>query len=376
MTTAVAEILEHLVAIPSVVGRPNGEIVARVRAAIEAHGGRVTVVPGPEGDRANLFATFGPKDVPGLVLSGHMDVVPADEPNWTSDPFVLRRDGDRLYGRGTSDMKGFLACALSVLPRVAATRLARPLHFAFSYDEEAACRGVPHLLARLPDLCAPPEACIIGEPSGLVAVRAHKGKAAARLSIRGCACHSSRPDLGRNAIHAMGGVLSAAVAAAAALEEGPQDPTFAPPWSSLQVGVIAGGSAVNIVPDLCTIDLEARAIAGIDPAGLLEPVRAAGDRLVDGGFGVEWVPLGAYPALTLPPDAPLARLLAEVTGVEPLAAVSYGTEGGLYQRAGVPAIVCGPGSIDRAHKADEWIGIDELAACERMMEALIARLAA
>ena len=221
-----------------------------------------------------------------------------------------------------------------------------------------------------------PDFCIIGEPSGLVAVRAHKGKAAARLSIRGCACHSSRPDLGRNAIHAMGGVLSAAVAAAAALEEGPQDPTFAPPWSSLQVGVIAGGSAVNIVPDLCTIDLEARAIAGIDPAGLLEPVRAAGDRLVDGGFGVEWVPLGAYPALTLPPDAPLARLLAEVTGVEPLAAVSYGTEGGLYQRAGVPAIVCGPGSIDRAHKADEWIGIDELAACERMMEALIARLAA
>ncbi len=370
------EILARLVAFPSVVGRPNGEIVAFVRQVIEARGGRVTVLPGPEGDRANLFASFGPTDVAGLVFSGHMDVVPANEPNWTSDPFTLRRDGDRLYGRGTSDMKGFLAAALSILPTVAATPLARPLHLAFSYDEEAACRGVPHLLERLPELCARPEACIIGEPSGLRAVRAHKGKAAARLTIRGCACHSSRPDLGLNAIHAMAGVLCEAVDAARALEAGPLDPTFEPPWSSLQVGVIAGGAAVNIVPDLCTADLEARAVAGVDPAGLLDPVRAAGERLTARGFGVDWTALGAYPALTLPRDAPLARLLAEVTGVEPLEAVSYGTEGGLYQQAGVPAIVCGPGDIGRAHKVDEWIGTDELAACRRMMEALVERLRA
>ncbi|WP_334173811.1 acetylornithine deacetylase [Pseudoxanthobacter sp.] len=374
-TTLAEQILARLVAFPSVVGRPNGPVVEWIAGFARSHGARVSILPGPEGDRANLFISIGPAQAAGLILSGHMDVVPADEPDWHGDPFCLRATEGRLYGRGTSDMKGFLACALAALPAAAAAGLSRPLHLAFSYDEEAGCRGAPHLLARLGELCAPPEGCIVGEPSGLRAVRAHKGKAAARLQVHGCPCHSSRPDLGRNAIHAMADVLAAATGTARTLQAGPFDAAFEPPYSSLQVGVIRGGAAVNIVPAFCEAEVEARAITGVPPAGLLEPVRAAAEGLKQSGFEIRWDQFADYPALSLPADAPLARLMADVTGCEPLAAVSYGTEAGLYQAAGIPAIVCGPGDIARAHRPDEYVTRDELAACSAMIARLIARLA-
>lgn len=364
------EILRQLVSFASVVGTPNGEIVAWVRDHLARHGVAATVLPGSEGDRANLFATIGPRDRPGFVLSGHLDVVPAGEPGWTSDPFTLTEREGRLVGRGASDMKGFLAAALAAVPALAALGLQRPIHLAFSYDEEAGCRGVPHLLAALPDLCAPPKGAIIGEPSGMRPILAHKGKAAARVTVLGQAGHSSRPDLGRNAIHAMAELLQAAVGTAAALRQGPLDQAFAPAYSSLQVGTLRGGQAVNIIPDRCTAELEARAIAGVDPSALLAPVRAAAARLVAEGFLVEWQDLSAYPALALAADAPLAALLERLTGQPPLAAVSYGTEAGLYQAAGVPAIICGPGDIGRAHKPDEFIRPEELGACQAMIEAL------
>jgi acetylornithine deacetylase len=370
------DILDRLIAFPSVVATPNGEIVGWIRDYLEPHGATVSVLKGPEGDRANLFATIGPVDIPGYILSGHMDVVPAREPDWSSDPFALRRDGERLYGRGTTDMKGFLAAALAAVPALAKMRLTRPIHLAFSYDEEAGCRGAPHLLAKLPELCAPPLGAIIGEPSNMQAVLAHKGKAAARVTIRGRSGHSSRPDLGLNAVHAMSDVLSAAVDAARRLTEGPFDPAFEPPYTSLQVGTISGGRALNIIPDLCALELEARAISGVDPASLLAPVKTKAETLRAQGFAVDWTELSAYPALALGTDAPLATLLRELTGKVPLAAVSYGTEAGLYQAAGVDAIICGPGDIGRAHKPAEFLLVDELAACQRMIEALGARCAA
>ncbi|MBZ9737395.1 acetylornithine deacetylase [Mesorhizobium sp. CA18] len=372
----VCDILDRLVAFPSVAGRPNNDIVSWIETYLREYGANVRLVPGPEGDRSNLFATIGPADVPGYVLSGHMDVVPAGEPQWSSDPFALRREGERLYGRGTTDMKGFLAAALAALPVLMRLRLARPIHLAFSYDEEVGCRGVPHLIARLPELCAKPLGVIVGEPSGMRAVRGHKGKAAARVTIRGRSGHSSRPDLGLNAIHAMADVLSTAVSEAGGLMHGPFDAAFEPPYSSLQAGVIAGGQSVNIIPDTCTLDLEARAIPGVDPTSLLTPVRASAETRAMDGFRVEWTPLSAYPALSLPQDAPLAALLQELTGQTPLAAVSYGTEAGLYQAAGLDAIICGPGDIGRAHKPDEYILESELAACQQMIEALGARCAA
>ncbi|TPJ12184.1 acetylornithine deacetylase [Mesorhizobium sp. B2-7-3] len=372
----VFDILDRLVAFPSVAGRPNGDVAGWIEAYLAEQGIQVTVLPGPEGDRSNLFATIGPADGPGYILSGHMDVVPASDPQWSSSPFALRKEGERLYGRGTTDMKGFLAAALAAAPRLAGLRLARPIHLAFSYDEEVGCRGVPHLIARLPELCAKPLGVIVGEPSGMRAVRGHKGKAAARVSIKGRAGHSSRPDLGLNAIHAMAAVLGAAVNEAERLTHGPFDPAFEPSYSSLQAGVVAGGHQVNIIPDTCTLDLEARAIPGVDPASLLAPVRARAEALAADGFRTEWSPMSAYPAMSLPPDAPLAGLLHALTGEVPLAAVSYGTEAGLYQAAGLDAIICGPGDIDRAHKPDEYILASELAACQRLIEALGARCAA
>ena len=372
----VFDILDRLVAFPSVAGKPNNDIAGWIETHLAEHGTKVTVLPGPEGDRFNLFATVGPTDVPGYILSGHMDVVPAGEPQWSSAPFTLRRDGERLYGRGTTDMKGFLAATLAAVPMLAGLRLARPIHLAFSYDEEVGCRGVPHLIARLPELCAKPLGVIVGEPSGMRAVRGHKGKAAARVIIKGRSGHSSRPDLGLNAIHAMSEALSAAVSEAERLTRGPFNSAFEPAYSSLQAGVIAGGQSVNIIPDSCTLDLEARAIPGVDPASLLAPIRARAEALETDGFTVEWTAMSAYPALSLPQEAALAGLLRELTGEAPLAAVSYGTEAGLYQAAGFDAIICGPGDIDRAHKPDEYILTSELAACQRLIEALGARCAA
>ncbi|NTE88948.1 acetylornithine deacetylase [Agrobacterium rubi] len=368
------DILERLVSFPSVVGQPNSDIVQWIADYARSHGAEVTTALGPEGDRSNLFATIGPKDVPGVILSGHMDVVPAGEADWSSDPFALRADGDKLYGRGTSDMKGFLACALAALPEFAKMPLKRPVHLAFSYDEEAGCKGVPHLIKIIPTLCALPEMCIVGEPSGLRAIRAHKGKAAARITIHGRSGHSSRPDQGLNAIHAMSEILTTAVKAANALTQGPFDNNFEPPYSSLQVGTINGGQAVNIIPDLCVADIEARAISGVSPAELLEPLRKAAEALRATGFDVAFDTLSEYPALSLAADAPLTILMHELTGIEPLPAVSYGTEAGLYQAAGIDSIICGPGDIARAHKANEFITRDELTACRSMLVDLGTRL--
>lgn len=368
------DILEKLVGFPSVVGTPNGDIVTWVKGYLESHGAAVTVLPGPEEDRANLFATIGPKDEPGYILSGHMDVVPASEPNWTSDPFRLRGEGDVLFARGACDMKGFLAAALAALPAMAKMPLSRPIHFAFSYDEEAGCRGVPHMIRQIGNLCAPPLGAIIGEPSGMVAIRGHKGKAAARIEIHGTTGHSSRPDKGLNAIHAMTAVMNVAMKSIDTLRNGPFDRTFEPPYSTLQIGTIAGGRSVNIIPDLCAVELEARAVPGMSPMVLLEPIKAAVDALEKDGFRTIWETKSTYPALSLGAEAPLVRLMEDLTGTPTLAAVSFGTEAGLYQAAGIDAIICGPGDIARAHRADEFIRTDELAACEDMVVRLAKTL--
>lgn len=364
------EILKTLIRFPSVVGQPNAMIAGWIGQYLGDFGIEAHLLIGPEGDRVNLFATIGPRDVPGLVLSGHMDVVPAQEPQWSTDPFQLRLDGDKLLGRGTSDMKGFLAAALAIVPSLVTLKPCRPIHLAFSYDEEAGCRGVPHLLEALPSLCALPVAAVIGEPSGLRPILAHKGKAAARAEIHGRSGHSSRPDLGLNAIHAMARVIAAAEGTAAKLSMGPLDPVFEPPCSTVQIGTIRGGDALNIIPESCIVEIEARAIAGVAPAALLEPVREALEGLKTEGFGTNWQPIAGYPALSLPSTAPIAALISRVTGETPLAAVSYGTEAGLYQAAGIDAIICGPGDIARAHKPNEYITRGELADCVGMLERL------
>lgn len=356
--------LSSLVAFPSVVGTPNGALVDFVRDYLARHDVSSTVIVGPEGDRYNLFATIGPAGQKGYILSGHLDVVPAGEGGWAGDPFLLRRQGDRLIARGAVDMKGFVAAVLAAVPQLARMDLARPIHIALSYDEEAGCRGVPHLIARLSTLCAPALGCIVGEPSGLVPVLRHKGKAALRVIARGVSGHSSRPDLGSNAIHTLLPALQAAAAEARAQSStGPRDPHFEPPFSTLQIGKIEGGEALNIIPAFASAEIEARAIAEVDPLDLLKPVMDEVAACNDVSAEV----IAAYPSLALDETHPLAALMGQLTGRTPCPAVSYGTEAGLFQAAGVPSIVCGPGDIARAHKPEEYITADELDAAYGMI---------
>lgn len=368
-------LLADLVAIPSVCGTPNGAIAGRVQAMLAAHGVPCHIAPGPEGDRVNLFATIGPADRPGIVLSGHMDVVPADPAGWTSDPFRLVQAGGRLTGRGAVDMKGFLACMIAMVPDYLALPLQRPVHLAFSYDEELGCRGVPHLLDRIGDYCARPMGCIVGEPSDMQPVLSHKGKVALELGFTGVSGHSSTPALGVNAIYPAARLAAMAGDMAAALASGPvQDTLFDPPHSTLQVGTIRGGAGVNIIPDRCTMELELRTIPGQAADAVLAALLAEQDRLAaETGTGTIRRELSRYPALAAE-SADLAALAARLSGQTPRQSVSYGTEAGLFARAGIPAIICGPGSITRAHKPDEYILESELHACMTMLRALGAEL--
>lgn len=368
-------ILADLVAIPSVCGTPNTRIAERVQAMLAAHGLPCHVVPGPEGDRVNLFATIGPADRSGHVLSGHMDVVPADPAGWTSDPFRLVQAGGQLTGRGAVDMKGFLACMIAMVPEFLAMPLQRPVHLAFSYDEELGCRGVPHLLARIDELCARPMGCIVGEPSDMQPVLSHKGKVAMELGFAGQSGHSSAPALGLNAIYPAARLAACAGDMAAALATGPvRDALFDPPHSTLQVGTIRGGIGVNVIPDRCVMEVELRTIPGQDADEVLSILLAEQDRLAAAtGAGVLRRELSRYPALAAQSDE-LAALAARISGLPPRQSVSYGTEAGLFARAGIPAIICGPGSITRAHKPDEYILDSELNACMAMLRALGAEL--
>lgn len=373
------EMLDRLVSFRTVVGTSNEGLMAFVVDYLKGHGVDCHLLKGPEGDRFNLFATIGDRSVPGYILSGHVDVVPADEPEWQADPFVMRSEVDgRLIGRGTCDMKGYLAAVLAMVGPLSDMDLGAPIHIALSYDEEAGCRGVPHMIRALPDLCATPLGAIIGEPSGLVPVLAHKGKAALRICAQGKPGHSSRPDLGVNAIHAILPVMMAARSQAQSLELGPFDHRFQPPYSTLQVGTVAGGQAVNIIPDYAEAKMEARAISGVDPmeifSRVLEAIEIEKASDKNAQISAEWI--SSYPALALDKEHPLTHLVSDISGQEPVEAVSYGTEAGLFQAAGIPSIICGPGDISRAHKPEEYLTVGELNAAADMILALGKKLSA
>lgn len=376
------DILADLVAIPSLPGTGNAAITDLICDHLDRPGVTLHRLPGPEGDRWNLLASIGPTDRPGgLMLSGHSDVVTAEGQSWSSDPFRLTRDGDRLTGRGTSDMKGFLSVMLDLVPDLLALKLHRPVHLAFSYDEEIGCRGVGHMIARLPELIARPAGCIVGEPSGLHPVCAHKGKQAIEVCITGKPGHSSDPAQGVNAVYPAARLALAIEELAARLRrDGPFDPTFVPPHSTLQAGVIEGGAAVNIIPERARLMIEARTVPAQTPqevmAGVLEALDliAASATAAGSAVATEWRELASYPALARSDDPALARLLTRLSGREIVEAVSYGTEAGLFAQAGIPSVICGPGDIGRAHRADEYVLLSELQDCRRVMHDAITRL--
>ncbi len=374
-------ILETLVAFDTTSALTNLPLVDWVQDFAEGHGAAVERVPDETGEKAALWITIGPAAVPGYVLSGHSDVVPVAGQDWTHDPFRLTERDGRLYGRGTSDMKGFLAVCLALLPEMAAAPLVRPLHLALSYDEEVGCLGVRPLIARMRAMGIAPLGCFVGEPTGMDVVTGHKGKHAARVTFRGRACHSALAPAGVNAVeYAARFIVHVKQLADEIILSGARDPLYDVPHTTGLSSVVQGGTALNIVPDRCTVDFEFRAI-GADDAGALaaRAIAFATDVLAaemaerDPSCGVAATPLIDYPGLEAAPESDLVTLAKRLAGRNGHAKVSFGTEGGLFQALGdVPAVVIGPGSIARAHKADEYITLAELDACAAFVRRLIA----
>ena len=378
------DLLARLVGFPTVSAASNLALVDWARDLLAAHGIAATVVPDATGTKAGLVASVGPAERPGVLLSAHTDVVPVEGQAWTSDPFVLAERDGRLYGRGTTDMKGFVACALHALLRARTMPLASPLHLALSWDEEIGCVGartlLPAVAQALPVL---PAVCIVGEPTSMAVVVGHKGKTAARATFTGRDGHSALAPLALNAIHLATDFVAALRARQAALAAaGPGDPDYAVPYTTLHAGRIDGGVALNIVPNRCTLDFEIRNLAADDPAAILDDLRADAARLVAaerGRFPEAAIAIdvtNAYPGLDTDPASAPAALVRALAGTGS-GKVAYGTEAGLFvEMLGVPTVVCGPGDMAQGHRPDEYVAESALAACDAMLDRLIARLAA
>ncbi|MBR0896773.1 acetylornithine deacetylase [Bradyrhizobium tropiciagri] len=329
-----------------------------------------------DGRKANLYATLGPLCGTGVILSGHTDVVPVDGQNWSSDPFRMVRRGDRLFGRGTCDMKGFIACALAAAPLFASPeQLKRPIHLALSYDEEVGCVGAPAMIGRLSKLMPRPSVAIIGEPTDMAVVGSHKGGVLYEVKVRGHAAHSSLPHLGLSA-NMMAVRLMRRLVEIAQHEEDASDrnSAFEPPFSTLSIGKIHGGTASNILAEECVFSLDLRTIPGRDRNALLKPFfteMAVVDAEARQRFplaGVTCRQCALVPALSFEdgrPAEPLARMLTHDSG--PRRAVAFGSEAGQFQEAGFSTVICGPGSINQAHQPDEFVTIDQLHRCAAFM---------
>ena len=336
-----------------------------------------------DGRKANLFATMGPADRPGIVLSGHTDVVPVDGQEWHTDPFQVTEADGRLYGRGTSDMKSFVAVALALAPEFLARDLETPIHFAFSYDEEVGCIGVRRLIADLANMPVRPQACIVGEPTEMKVIAAHKGKKSYTCRVRGHECHSSMTHIGVNAVEAAAEIVAFMKSLARRFrDEGPHDPQFDPPYTTVHTGTINGGTALNIVPKDCSFEFEWRYLPDHDPDGIFAEVQAFAEGLlpemhaVDPATGISFAPRSEIPGLSTDPADAVTELAKSLSGANDSGKVSFGTEAGLFQEAGIPTIVCGPGSIEQAHKPNEFVAIAQVALCEDFMRRLMDRVCA
>jgi len=332
--------------------------------------------------KANLFATIGPADRPGIVLSGHTDVVPVDGQPWTVAPFELSEHEGKLFGRGTADMKGYIACVLAAVPQLLAAPLSMPVHIALSYDEEVGCLGVRSLLAELEKRPVKPLLCIIGEPTELKPVLGHKGKLAMRCDVHGAACHSAYAPEGVNAIEYAAELIGELGRIGSTLRA-PElhDPRFDPPFTTVQTGMISGGKALNIVPADCRFDFEVRALPAHDPLEVAQQLQQYAReqilprmRAVNPGTDIRFAELSAYPGLATDAKSQAAQLIAQFCGSDAFTTVAFGTEGGLFDAIGIPTVVCGPGSMDQGHKPDEFVSVTQLEGCDGMLRRMIETL--
>ena len=384
MTAASLEILDRLIAFPSVSSASNRDLIEFVVEFLATRGIEAVLTPNGAGTKANLFATIGPRDRGGVMLSGHTDVVPVDGQAWSGDPFRLRDLDGRLTGRGAADMKGFLACALAAADRAARMDLATPLHLAFSYDEEIGCQGVRSLIDAMAAAPFRPDMAIVGEPTSMRVATGHKGKTALRALCRGREAHSALAPTALNAIHLATAYVDKIRARQVSFAQaGARDAAYDVPYTTLHVGRIAGGTTLNIVPNTCWLEFEFRNLAQDDPATLLACLEADAEavaapwREACPEAAVKLEVTNAYPGLCTDGDEPVVGFVQSLTSRRDRLKVAFGTEGGLFRdRLGIPTVVCGPGSMDQGHKPDEWVSRHQIAECDRFMDALLARLAA
>ncbi|WP_017777251.1 acetylornithine deacetylase [Paraburkholderia kururiensis] len=368
-------LLERLVSFTTVSRDSNLALIGFVRDFLAQHGVECELFYNDERTKANLFATIGPPDRGGIALSGHTDVVPVEGQAWTVDPFRLVEKEGRLYGRGTADMKGFLASVLAAVPMFIERDLRMPVHLAFSYDEEVGCLGVRPMLDELARREYKPVLCLIGEPTELKPVLGHKGKLAMRCCVKGAACHSAYAPYGVNAIQYAARLINHLEEIGQALAQPEHhDERFDPPYSTVQTGVIRGGRALNIVPAECEFDFEVRALPGFDADTVAHRLQRYAEsellpkmRAVKPDTDITLQSLSAYPGLATSPQSEAARLVALLSGSTEFGTVAFGTEGGLFEQAGIPTVVCGPGSMDQGHKPDEFVSVEQLHACDAML---------
>jgi acetylornithine deacetylase len=378
------ELVKRLIGFDTTSRGSNLELIAFAQALLEKSGARCRLTHDAGGQKANLFASFGPHDSGterdgGIVLSGHTDVVPVDGQDWSSDPFKADVRGSKLYGRGACDMKGFVGVALTLAPEIAKARLTRPIHFALSYDEEVGCVGVTGLLEDLKREGIKPALAIVGEPTLMKIVGAHKGGAKLVTTCHGREHHSSAPEKGANAVM-MAGEFVAMLDTVWDGLRADADPRFDPPHSTVQATMIAGGTAVNILARQADVTWEYRCLPDRDPQAILTSVQQRAEAEILPKYRARAAEAGMttrlhaqYPGLRMDEDSAAVRLVREVTGANAVEAVSYGTEAGHFQNYGIPAVICGPGSIEQAHRADEFCELSELTACEAFLRKIIAK---
>lgn len=340
------------------------------------------------GQKANLWATLpahdGETKVGGLVLSGHTDVVPVDGQPWDTDPFKVVIQGDKMFGRGVTDMKSFGAICLMMVPELLKRKLKRPIHLAFSYDEEVGCIGVRRMIADMQAQGFKPAGCIVGEPTGMQVVIAHKGKHSYKTTVHGFEAHSSLTPLGVNAVEiACEFVANLKSMHRELVQNGPFDPIYDVPHTTIHTGVIAGGTALNIIPRQCEVTWEIRHHHMNTPEDLFARAKAFGESLVPAmqavapDTGITHELKSVLPGFATAADSEIAQLCFDCADVDPASGagkVSFGTEAALFHQAGVPTIVCGPGHIAQAHQPNEWVTLEQLAWCERFMRRLADRV--
>lgn len=369
------DILFDIVNINTISQYSNRKIVEYISLLLKKYTENLSIIHDPIEDKASILASFGPIDKPGIILSAHTDVVPVEGQQWSSDPFTATLRDGRIYGRGTTDMKGFVAMALAYAPVFAKAATALPIHIALSYDEELGCKGAPPLIRKVAALAPAQHLCIVGEPTDMAVVRGHKGKSAKRIEVVGRGGHSSLPHKGANAAISAARIAVALDEIAHQLREQLSAEPFDPPWSTLHVGTLHSGTALNLIPDRAELDFEIRYVPEMAVAPLLakieERIAEIRTQLRQSAPEADIVvhSISDYPGLGMAAHDDAVQMAAKLADfADSPHVVSFGTEAGLYHAAGIPTVVCGPGHISRAHKPDEWIGLDELKQAARMME--------